>query len=90
VPIAVTRQNARMKAGAVATTAVVLAVACASRAAWWRWYPARRDARRVARDEPDLRSGAEHWLDDHQFQIFATAAVVAAAVAVAAGIAAVV
>jgi hypothetical protein len=79
-----------MNAGAVATTAVVLAVGCAARAAWWRRYPARRDARRAVRDEPDLRSGAEHWLDDHQSQIFATAAVVAAAVAVVAGIAAVV
>lgn len=79
-----------MSAGAVATAALVLSVGCAARAAWWRFYPARRDARRVARNEPDLRSGAEQWLDLHQFQIFAGAALLAAGVAVAAGIAAVV
>lgn len=84
------RKNVRMSAGAVATTALVLTVGCAARAAWWRWYPARRQARRAARDEPDLRSGSERWLDNHQFQIFAVGAVAAALVAVGAGIAAVV
>jgi hypothetical protein len=78
-----------MSAGAVATTAIVLSVALAARAAWWRWYTPRRDATRVARDEPDLRSGAERWLDANRFLMLAAGAVVAAVVAIAAGIAAV-
>jgi hypothetical protein len=79
-----------MTAGAVCATAFGLAAVCAARAAWWRWYPTRRDARRAARGDEDLRSGAERWLDDHQFQIFGIGAVAAALVAIVAGIAAVV
>jgi hypothetical protein len=78
-----------MSAGAVATTAVLLSVALAARAVWWRWYTPRSDAKRLARDEPDLRSGAERWLDANRFRMLAVGAVVAAVVAIVAGIAAV-